>query len=288
MCSLPARPPYESIEEQLLDAPRKLGREVFKKLGLPASADVGALASMIRSLRTRVEAELPGCLLPAREDAAANTTAAAAAVVGTPDLVALYADDVADACEHAGLACAAASPPAPRRPPVLHEAAGALAGHGLGLCAHWRDAAACAREDAARPRTHVLAVHYSRTALTAALVPARVAAGAAAPDGWHVEDFSLGRIGRARYDRDEDYWSDVKRAILMGMPGMPSIPRPDQIILTGEVDDAQFMGAFNEAMEEYLGTDIPPIYSDSPMVVAAVGNAEFRRRSLAYWPVVDC
>ncbi|MCJ1471506.1 hypothetical protein MMC13_000146 [Lambiella insularis] len=69
---------------------RQQRRRLRKSLGLPASADVGIIAKLLSSLRAAAEE--------------AQQRQITHAMIATPDLVALYDEDIADAAAHIGLA----------------------------------------------------------------------------------------------------------------------------------------------------------------------------------------
>ena len=81
--------PYEGWFDWYYDTPRLKKREARKKLGLPASDDVGKLSQMLSSLRQAVEDHLAR-----RIDTAVATW---------PRMRALYQEDILDALEYFGL-----------------------------------------------------------------------------------------------------------------------------------------------------------------------------------------
>lgn len=257
-------PPYRDMEEQFLDAPRQAKREARKKAGLPASPQVGALASVVKQLRTMIESELEFTV----EDA----------VFGVTHLAAIYIDDIKDICEYSGFKYII---PKSFYSHVLHETGSALAGHGFGLCQHWQNDTQCTLENHDLPWTYTLAVHYSETALTSTHARMRVAVGTFESALGRVENFTMGSNAKDQYPTEAEYWRDVKDTILKKVREIPW-ETPDRVILTGEVEDPGFMKALNGAMDEHYGFS-PPIYSADSMVVAAKGNAEFRRRGPADW-----
>src|SRR6266536_1643004 len=92
---LPIRsPPYEWWHDGgalagVPDIPRQLLRWFRKSIGIPSSADVGAIASLLSKLVSATEK--------------AQKIKITHAVISTPDLVALYDEDIADAAEHVGI-----------------------------------------------------------------------------------------------------------------------------------------------------------------------------------------
>lgn len=150
------RPPYGEMDEYFADIPRVMARRLLKKAGLPASHDVGVLAGVIKDLRGKIESQLG--------------IAVTDATLTVPHLEALYQDDVEDICENAGFKYVI---PKSMFQPMLWEPSSAYAGYGFGLCEHWRDETACEKEKF--PSEQVLAVHYSRAALTSTLATVRSA-----------------------------------------------------------------------------------------------------------------
>jgi len=254
------RPPYEDMQQYFDDIPRVTERRLRKKVGLPATADVGILATVIKKLRSQIESDLKITV----SDATLTTT----------HLEALYQDDVEDICEYAGFKYAT---PGSLQRPILWETSSAYAGYGLGICKHWQNHTQCGIESAAFPSLDVLAVHYSRTALTSTLAVIRVALGTWDPVYRRVENFNLGSDAKASYASEDDYWRNVKGALLQRMLEIPAMKKPVRIILTGDMVHGDFMHMLEEAMKDHIG-EVPPIFSDDAVVVAAKGAAEFRRR----------
>lgn len=120
--TLSFRPPYDNDGEYWADVPRKSARLALKSLGLPASYEVGVLARVIQNLRSQLELDF-GIII-------------SEAVFTSSHLLALYQDDLEDAAEYVGIKYVA---PRWNFQPIFWETAAAYAGHGLGLCKHWRD-----------------------------------------------------------------------------------------------------------------------------------------------------
>ncbi|KIN00706.1 hypothetical protein OIDMADRAFT_146091 [Oidiodendron maius Zn] len=256
-------PPYGDMDEYFKDIPRVMARRTRKKAGLPASHDVGVLSGVIRELRSQIESDL-GITI---SDATLTTT----------HLEALYQDDVEDICEYAKLKYII---PKAMFHPILWEASSAYAGYGFGLCKHWRNDTRCQEE--LFPSTHVLAVHYSRTALTSTLATIRTAIGALEPLSMRMVSFELGWDARKKYASEQEYWRNVKAAIVQRMVETPAMEKPKSIVLTGDMVDGEFRKALEEAVMEHMGR-VPPVFAQDALVVAAKGAAEFRRRGQAKW-----
>jgi len=248
------------MQDYFKDIPRVLARRALKEAGLPASSDVGILAAVIKKLRSQIESDLKITI----SDATLTTT----------HLDALYQDDVEDICENAGFKYII---PKSLFKPILWETSSAYAGYGFGLCEHWQNETQCRLENDEFPFTPVLAVHYSRTALTSTHATIRSAIGTSEPWGFRMENFKLGNDAKALYANENDYWSDIKAALQQIMQKFPAMEKPVKIILTGDMVNGDFMQNLEEAMKDHLGR-IPPIFSNDAVVVAAKGAAEFRRR----------
>jgi len=242
-----------------MDLPRVWARQARKKLGLPASKDVGILSTVVQQLRQDIESEL-GVIIET-------------ATVTTTHDIALYQDDVADVCEYVGFKYKI---PEGLWRPLLWEPVSAYAGYGLGLCEHWQNMTRCYEEEAQLSVLPVLVVHRSRTALTSTLTLIKVAT--AAWDEDIIQAFTLGTDGMAEYETPNLYWEDVKATLMRGMDQSP-LAKPERIILTGDQVDGEFREFLEATAMDCLGT-IPPIYSDGAAVVSAKGAAELRRRGV--------
>jgi hypothetical protein len=248
------------MEEFFMDQPRVLARTLAKKAGLPATPEVGILATVIKKLRSQIESDLKITV----SDGTLTTT----------HLVALYRDDIFDICDYAGFWNIV---PKNLWNPVLWETSTAYNGYGFGLCEHRQDDTQCDIENGKFPDMKVLAVHYSRAALTSSLVDVSTALYSYEGDIQHVENFKIGSDAKARHKNEEDYWRDVKDALLQRLHENPWLGKPEMILLTGDMIDSDFIDALQEAMKDYMGV-VPPIYFDDPVVVAAKGAAELRMR----------
>lgn len=102
--------------------PRKSARLALKSLGLPASYEVGVFARVIQHLRSQLEFDFGISI--------------SEAVFTSSHLLALYQDDLEDAAENLGIKDV---DPRWNSKPIFWQTAAAYAGHGLGLCKHWRD-----------------------------------------------------------------------------------------------------------------------------------------------------
>ncbi|TVY92397.1 hypothetical protein LAWI1_G001852 [Lachnellula willkommii] len=258
-------PPYDDDGQFWADQPRKALREALKATGLPASYEVGVLAHTIKHLRSQLEADF-GIVV-------------SEAVFTSSHLVALYRDDLEDVAYDAGIKYVT---PKHQFKPILWETGSAYAGHGLGLCEHWRDEERCREEEDRWPEITVLAVHYSRNALTTSLASVTGATQVWEPDYRHEENFTLGSDGMNAYPSLDNYWADVRETLLLTMTTFPFFPKPEKILVTGDRAHGYFMKMLRETLNDYLG-HVPPILSIDPREVSAKGAAEFMRRGPAPW-----
>lgn len=260
-----SRPPYENDQQYWADQPRKAARQALKAVGLSSSYELGVLAQVIEHLRSELEPTLD---ITVHE-----------AVFAASHLVALYKDDLQDAADHVGIKYIT---PKDLFKPFLWETAAAYAGHGFGLGKHWRDDDKCWEEEGRMPRRTILAVHYSQNALTVSLAKVSDAISAWEPDYRHIENFTLGSDAIKRYSDTEDYWADVKDALLSINTQFPLFPKPSRILLTGNMAYGYFVELLESTMQDYLGT-IPPLLANNTCKAAAQGAAEFKRRAAAPW-----
>jgi hypothetical protein len=110
------------MESTGLTCPEKVHVWLSKTLGLPASYEVGVLAQVIQHLRSQLEFDFGISI--------------SEAVFTSSHLLALYQDDLEDAAENVDIKYVV---PRWQFKPILWETAAAYAGHGLGMCNHWRE-----------------------------------------------------------------------------------------------------------------------------------------------------
>jgi hypothetical protein len=235
-------------------------REARMKIGLPATPEVGILGHLAQDLISKVESEL--------------SIEIQSATLAIEHLVALYQDDVEDLCGFLKLDCAK---PIKMFKPIFWETSAAYAGYGLGLCEHYKDKAACDSEDKARHQTDVLAVHYSRGALASSLAVLYEATSIFEPDLLHLEDFTLGKDAAKDFPSPEQYWEDVRQALLRPMVKNPYARKPQIVIVTGDAVDGGFIKVLEDSLRDHLG-EVPKIYAGDAATVASKGAAELRRR----------
>ncbi|KAI0198476.1 hypothetical protein F4808DRAFT_462769 [Astrocystis sublimbata] len=252
--------PYHHVGEAIDDIARLAVRNTRKRLGLPASGDVGTLSKMIKTLRECASKFV-------------NEPVSAAAV-SIPYLAALYGEDLRDAFEHLSLAYIEFFPFSLFRP--IHATITAYAGNGLGLCADYKDEA-CKEEESHIPYIYALAVSFTHTSLTTS--QARVS------DAYYLEE--IPRLENLRLDyysrhEEESYWATVRD--MLRSPVLDSlVPRNiSMVLISGDGgDDPVFRTVLQEVIDEISTPGEPPLIVDrEPQYSAAKGTAELAKRAI--------
>lgn len=194
--------------------------------------------------------------------------------VATLNLVALYPEDLQDAFEYVGLRYLTF----PVRYKVLYETSAAYAGYGYGLCSDYTDPNPCKQEQVDMPSETVMAVLYTRTALTVSLSILKSAYYLYEPLERHLLDFSLGYDARSLSADEEDYWDAVGSKLEQILIKNPYYKRPAKILLLGDcVRDGNFQRTLKKAMSNQTA-QLPEILIEDSEAVAAKGAAEFAKR----------
>ena len=239
---------------------RQLRRKMRKTIGLPASPDVGHLAKMLSELRTLVEEQIGEPI----ESAGAATL----------NLVALYPEDLQDAFEYVGLRYLTF----PVRYDTLYETSAAYTGYGYGLCSDYTDRITCKQEQVNMPSDVVMAVLYTRTALTVSLSVMKSAYYLYEPLNRLLSDFSLGYDARSLSTDEEDYWDAVRSKLQQILIKNPYYERPAKVMLMGDcIRDERFQRTLQEALSNQT-VQLPDILIEDSENVAAKGAAELAKR----------
>ncbi|KAF4549356.1 Hypothetical protein D9617_22g067020 [Elsinoe fawcettii] len=256
-------PPYLDLNDAYKDWPRQEIRKWRKKIGLPASADVGVLAKMMVDLKEKANNFL---------DSPMDFV-----VVTILHLVAIYSEDISDAIEHAGLH----STKLWFFDHLIYEETSSYAGNGLGLCEHFDQPGRCLNETYSHPREEVHTVLYTRDALKVAISFFSGAYYLGSPLYLHRLDFDLGsdkvQSLTAQEDIDE-YWRSVRQT-LTDVAVRRKWRRFDRVMLMGESAAmpefrAQLEGAMSSVLDE-----MPLVNDADPLYVAAKGAAELAMRA---------
>ena len=255
-------PPYNNLGESWDDMSRQYLRKARKAIGLPASSDVGHLATLLSELRAAVE-----------EQVGPITSAG----VTTMNLVALYDEDLHDAFEYVGLEYIT-FPVGYVGHNILYETSAAYAGYGYGLCTDYKtDPEACTQEQNNMTDEVVMAVLYTDTVLTVSLSVIRSAYALWEPPYRYHADFNLGYDSNIEMN-PEEYWSAVGLRLQQIMIDNPGYPRPSKVLLMGDrTDDGGFKGTLVEALGALM-EELPEILSEGAVGVAARGVAEMAMR----------
>ncbi|RHZ58040.1 hypothetical protein CDV55_103035 [Aspergillus turcosus] len=253
-------PPYQEIPDKFLDLPRETLRSMRKSIGLPASGDVGALATMIQKLQVQAE------------DALGVPLATVPFFLSTPPLPALYAEDILDAFEYLSL-------PFPKGGwrgswAWVRDTGAALAGYGRFLCSDYRDYEACKSEIDRMPSIQVLSILYTEKGLK--ILQTGVHSAHAVAGFWDDEErWTLGHALRG----EEGYWDRVAVRLMDWKRNWPGSRTPELILLFGESSaDDTFRSVLQNVFVEEFGS-VPEILGGSDEYVVARGAAEFARVS---------
>ncbi|KXX75399.1 hypothetical protein MMYC01_208133 [Madurella mycetomatis] len=211
----------------------KWRRSMNKKLGRPATPDVGTLAGMLMILRDTVSRALASPL-----DSIA---------VSHPPISGLAAYDLSDALEHAGLQSWLTSEPAEAGlyPARLTEAHAVFAAYGQGLCNNYKDLFECWEEEERMVHHTVLLVGFTRRDLRAEVVSLR------APFEWDqgvVEmfvDLGAGLDGMGNFESAVAFWAHVRDRLT----AIARRARLTRVMFVGEnVTDPMFIDVLKDAL----------------------------------------
>lgn len=254
------------MEEMWDDWPRQAWRSFRKRIGLPASSDVGILSSMLK--------DLVGMASEHHIDASLDS-----AVVSFPGLVALCEQDIVDAATYVGLSLVKGQNNFQPR-----EIYAAYAGHGMGLCESFMYKDKCRSEELGMPVRNVLLVEYTKQALLLHDAPLREAVDVLFSQTTGVAaSFDLGSSNGGAVPGHADH---VKAFVLEHLRPLHRFdePKPKEftVIMTGDPDgvgDVSVQKGIERAIEE-LGTTAVVLTSTSEYV-AARGAAELAWRALS-------
>jgi len=280
-------PPYVTFEDQLRDWPREALRSICKYFGLPATSEVGVVASMLRQLRVEAENYL------------GNKVTITRAGISYPRLTAMYVEDIDDASLHAGIIplgypreWSRHSTPDPRFPQPPNHAEAVLAGNGAGICTHNLTGIHCCKYDA----NGVCSVGFgqARTCMVHLTTEAMEIDVSGRHDAWALRpsnsshalhmDFTAGtkiRGSDGYFSDPRDYDRYLKHRIhAVWEASLPDGKGFDIVLLAG---DEAGQSWFLEIIENLVAAipDYPPhIYHADPDFAAARGSAELAFRWL--------
>ncbi|KAF5724456.1 chitinase [Fusarium mundagurra] len=237
IASIPANPEYAALMKRLANSPppppsrwEKLRRSFNKKIGRPATPDVGIIATILVSLRDVTSA--------------AVTSPLDRVAVSHSRIQGLAEPDLWDALEHAHIRpWVAACLPRPKvvlplpaagaYPSQLLESYAVFAGHGKGLCKHYKNFWQCEEEQDNVPLETTLVVGISPADLRGDIIRPWSAFTDLQPRRGDRTFVDL-ELGLAASEDKPDFWARVTER-LQGFCGtVPKGFRLDTILLTGE------------------------------------------------------
>ena len=167
-----------------------------------------------------------------------------------------------------------------RKMNFLHAIVSAYAGHGLGLCSDYTNVTRCQDEQQNMPDEIVMAVLFTRSALTVSLSPIKAAYGLWEPPYRRIINFKLSHDSRRDIPDEKFYWEAVKDRLCEVIISNPYSPRPNRLILFGESSgNEKFRSTLNESLASLMDK-LSPVLDEYPMFVTARGAAEFAKRGL--------
>jgi hypothetical protein len=236
-------------------------RDTWKKLGYPASRDVGTLSNMIRALRDEAS-------IFVREPVST-------AAISIPHLVALYGEDLQDAFEYISLIYLDFFPFWDFRP--IHASNAAYAGNGRGFCRDYRDVVACKEEETQIPAQYALSISYTHTSL--------ITSQAHLSDAYYIqetptlENLRLGYDARHENDDEESYWEAVREMLRSPLRDSPVQRNISIVLVFGDsTTKPKFRDVLHEVINDLGGEQ--NIINQDPEFSAAKGTAEMAKREI--------
>ncbi|KAL9038907.1 MAG: hypothetical protein Q9214_005094, partial [Letrouitia sp. 1 TL-2023] len=268
-------PPYQSIWEEIVDKPRQLRRRALRSLGFPPSHNVAIIADLLKQLHNEI---LGYDNLGTRFDAA---------LVTSPNLIALYQEDLIDAIEYFGIMPPTALYSASNRNAYNQprNALAGFAGNGMGLCKNVTDEEACKEEEGKMPIRLVYTLEYTNTSLHVRIDLLAVAhlQYESYEDGGALTSFDLGTAKRDQRIDKSVYWAEV-RVFLAKLPRRwQYYGGIDNVVLLGNgALDREFVQIVYETVKDFQPGKRDPVFSvTDPTFAAARGALELAERCLA-------
>ena len=264
-------PPYNDLGEEIRDKPRQLWRNLRKRMGLPASSDVGILGQLIDELRHETEARLGHRV--------------ESVVVTTLPLFGLYDEDITDALELCGLISAATDSGIHHHHHHHHqpsELRTAFAGLGLGLAPPPPPPPSPPSpppQQQQQQQQQILYLSFSNDSLLVSVGHGTTAYDVRQDDNaeplmyWH-----LGAATLPGYAHPDDYWCRIYDAV--AQPLTWSRIAFDHIILLGDrAADTPFVDTVHAALRAFPLHQRADVHLLNPRSLAARGAAEFALRA---------
>ncbi|KAF2677980.1 hypothetical protein K458DRAFT_349337 [Lentithecium fluviatile CBS 122367] len=277
-CALPssghAAYPHYTMEDIWADWPRQNWRSFRESLFLPASANVGRLSKLTRSLIKLARAHAPSQPI-------------VSVVISFPFLYGLYDEDAKDVASYLWLPELHGTHGAPP-----HTFAAAFAGHGMGLCTSYTDRDRCWEEGRKFPERSVLLVEYTATSILLSADFMHGVHGSGSRSG-ELSTYFSPSINERNGEHDQGQTrSQVLRKMVLDLangnfkrgpiPGFPDPPKAVTVLLTGSPDDIAKDDVREVVMEAVKAADFDvEMFDENPEFVAARGAAELAWRALA-------
>jgi hypothetical protein len=249
--------PYRDVGESIYDMPRQLWRNFRKRLGLPASRDVGILSRVIQALRDQASSFVGEPV--------------SAASISMPHLAALYGEDICDAYEYISLVYLAFYPYFYQEP--IPATIAAYAGNGLGLCRDYSDVEACKEEEENMPLRYGLAMSCTHTSL--------ITSHARIMDAYHLEEIHTVEDLRLGYDAKHQvpYWETVRDALEFPLVSPPLRENTLVLVLGDAAEKPEVRKVLEQVITDVIGGE-PEIVDQDPEFSAAKGAAELAKRAI--------
>lgn len=299
-----SRPPYNWYRDApggplagAYDYPRRQWRSWRKNWGLPATHSVGAISTLLTSLIASSSAAIL---------ARNSSQDATRAVITTPDLLALYDEDIYDVAEYAGLNASSAHPfrtlyfsdallstmRYERQPKYIDSA---YMGYGFGLCSPYQSVNTCKTNDTGMLYSDVLTVYISRRAMDVECGSWKSYAYTDMLDYQQHASFfddTLGLDDRKSGNEDggEDevaYWQRLRALLLSCMHPMTYQNNVSHVFLVGEkAEEERIEREVRKAILQRPQVYVPRVYKENAVFAPSRGAAEMAARIL--WLPEDC
>lgn len=254
-------PPYSDMDEAWDDQPRQYWRKIRKAVGLPASADVGTISTMLQQLLSL------------------TNSPSSTAIISYPALPGLLHEDIYDAADYVRLYLPDGNHRFPPR-----EAAAAYAGYGMGLCRSFENEKKCRDEGLELPEREVLLIEATETALLLHASILREAYDLGIPVHDTAVSFDLG-TGTAGMSSTDDSTQVRDFIIPLLRRRYSHRPRPVKkitVLMTGSVGSVNSPAVRNGVLDALNEVGLEAdIRAEQPEFIAARGAAELARRALA-------
>ena len=277
------RPPYYgnglgSIEPA--EQWRQLKRNVRKKLGRPATYEIGIIAEAIQPVFHELYKQME------------RPYSSNAALLVTPALMGFYDEDEEDLMNHMGYS--QWKPQHGRQAHLFdmgcqgpYELQAAEAAAGMGICEHYQDREQCKKEMEAFPSKYTVGVQWTSRGMIVSRGEMFAAEIVDSYDGTMHSGFGGMELGSASPQKvyDEEAWWEMVMTRLQHQLVIPSRQNVSDIFLYGE----SFEGEDGERMERLVRAVLDPyqeedikVHREDPQYMVARGAAELVRRA-AWW-----